>query len=98
MAENWSLRLEAAPITLPDGGILETLDDARRYLTAQKLPKLPEHRDMLATAIKYTMEAAAGRNFTMIARKAVWLYAYRNAPIEEPKPRVKRAKTYRIIR
>lgn len=98
MAENWNLRLEAAPITLPDGKVLETLDDARLYLTAQRMPKSEAFRDLLATAIRYTMEAAEGRNFTMIARKAVWLYAYRNEPAKEPQPRVKRAKAYRILR
>lgn len=86
MAEDWDQRLEAAPITLPDGRVLETLDDARLYLTAQRVPKSEVFRDMLATAIRITMAAAEGRDFTMTARKAVRMYAYRNEPDEQPQP------------
>lgn len=98
MAEDWSQRLEAAPITLPGGKVLETLDDARRYLTSQKLPKSPEHRDLLAQAIKCVMGAANGKDFIMHARRAVSLYVRRNEKPDEPAPRSKSAKAYKIIR
>lgn len=86
MAENWNRRLEAAPITLPDGKVLETLDDARLYLTAQRLPKSEEHRQLLASAIKAVLGAANGTDFIMHARRGVSLYLHRNDPPQEFDP------------
>jgi hypothetical protein len=80
---NWKLRLEAAPITLPDGKILVTLDDARHYLTAQKIPAGEAERQMLATAIKAVTGAANGTDFAMHARTAVSQWVHRNAPPRE---------------
>jgi hypothetical protein len=93
----WSTRFHA-PIILPDKTELETLDDARRYLTKQKLPKSAAFKDLLATAIKVTMLAAEGKDFAMTARRAIVMYVHRNDLPDEPQPRVKKAKRYRVIR
>lgn len=98
MSEDWTRRLQAAPIDLEDGRQLVTLDDARAYLTAQRLPKSEEHRQLLAQAIKSVMGAANGTDFLMHARKAVSLYVHRNEKPEEPAPRRKAVKSYRILK
>lgn len=77
---NWKQQLEAAPIKLPDGRTLVTLDDARHYLTAQKIPADESEQQILATAIKAVTGAAHGTDFIMHARTAVSRWVHRNAP------------------
>jgi hypothetical protein len=80
---NWKQRLEAAPITLPDGKTLVTLDDARHYLTAQAIPADEGEQQILATAIKAVTGAAHGTDFLMHARIAVGRWVHRDAPPKE---------------
>lgn len=77
---NWKQRLEAAPITLPDGKMLVTLDDARHYLTAQAIPDDEGEQQILATAIKAVTGAANRTDFIMHARTAVSRWVHRNDP------------------
>jgi hypothetical protein len=77
---NWKRRLEAAPIILPDGKTLVTLDDARHYLTAQTIPADEGEQQILATAIKAVTGAAHGADFILHARTAVSRWVHRNDP------------------
>jgi hypothetical protein len=77
---SWKQRLQAAPIALPDGKMLVTLDDARHYLTAQKIPTDEAEQQILATAIKAVSGAAHGTDFIMHARTAVSRWVHRNDP------------------
>jgi hypothetical protein len=79
---SWHLKFDD-PIALPNGRKkLATLDDARTYLTSQKLPNSREYKQLLATAIKTVMGAAEGTDFVMHARIAVSRYVHRNDPPE----------------
>jgi hypothetical protein len=80
---DWSRRLSPAPIDLPRGKRLITLDDARAYLTSQRVPNSIEHKQLLATAIKATLGAADGTDFVMHARIAVSRWVHRNDPPQE---------------
>lgn len=97
---NWKQRLEAAPISLPGGKVLVTLDDARHYLTAQKIPPGEAEQQILATAIKAVSGAAHGTDFIMHARTAVSRWVHRDVPPNEQptEPRRKRARKYKVIR
>lgn len=77
---NWKQRLEAAPVALPNGKTLITLDDARHYLAAQAIPTDETEQQILATAIKAVTGAAHGTDFVMHARTAVSRWVHRNDP------------------
>jgi hypothetical protein len=86
---NWKQRLEAAPIALPNGKMLVTLDDARHYLTKQKIPTDEREQQILAQAIKSVTGAAHGTDFVMHARIAVSQWVHRNDPPKEFDPDLK---------
>lgn len=96
MAEDWNRRFDDT-IETPDGGKIETLDDARRYLVTFAVPRHPDKKLMLTNALRAVLGAANGTDLMMHARIAVGRWVHRDAPPKEMERPRKRAKTYRIV-
>jgi hypothetical protein len=89
----WSKRFDV-PVKLPNGGRIETLDQARRYLL--ELPEA-DHSEMVGIAAEALVMAAEGRGPMMHANVGIANVVY--GPRQRPHtPRQKSAKTYRILK
>jgi hypothetical protein len=89
----WSDRFEA-PIALPDGRALVTLEDAARYI--QKLSKAEQQKPHWQLATEILIAAAEGRDFLMHAAIGI----KRALNHGRPKPLIppRRAKQYKVLR
>jgi hypothetical protein len=92
---DWS-RLFDAPIPLPNGSTLTTLEDAGRYVTT--LPKAEQKKLHWQTAAGELLSAAERGGIVMLAEIAMRQALAHGKP-EQPRPlRKTAAKKYRIIR
>ena len=90
---DWSRHFDE-PITLPDGGELQTLLDAGRYV--ETLPAAQPEGAEWQTAIRFLLMAAEGRFPLMFAHVA--LLKALNIWKPKPSPRKRAAKRYRVVR
>ena len=86
----------AAPITLPDGRELLTMQDAADYITA--LPKAKRNAAEWQIAMEAVMLVAKHNGSEILARTAVLQALKRGKPAPEPTPRRKAVKKFRIVR
>jgi hypothetical protein len=79
---SWSQRFDT-PITLPNGGQLATLGEARAYLL--RIPTA-DYTEAMGLAAETLLMAAENRGPMMHANKAMALVVYGAPEIPEPRP------------
>jgi hypothetical protein len=95
MMTDWS-RPFGAPIPLPDGRTLTTLEDGGRYVAA--LPKAEQQKPHWQTAAGELLTAAERGGIVMLAEIAMRQALAHGKPEPSRAPRKKAVKKYRVIR
>ena len=86
----------AAPITLPDGRELLTMQDAADYITA--LPEAKRNAPEWQIAMEAVRLVAKHNGSEILARMAMRQALNHGKPAPEPTPRRKAVKKFRIVR
>jgi hypothetical protein len=86
----------AAPITLPDGRELLTMQDAADYITA--LPKAKRNAAEWQIAMEAVMLVAKNNGSEILARTAMLQALKRGKPAPEPTSRRKVVTKFRIVK
>jgi hypothetical protein len=85
-----------APIELPDGRKLITLEDAGRFV--EKLPKAQHELPHWQHAVEHLIKAAEGSEAWLMFAEMFMLRAlHHGRPAREKEPRRKRAKKFNIL-
>lgn len=92
---SWSRKFEE-PIALPGGKHLVTLRDAANYIVA--LPAAEQQRTHWQTAAAELLMSAERKGIIMLARIAMMQAINHGKKPDDPAPRKKAVKSYRIIR
>jgi hypothetical protein len=88
----WTAKFDN-PISLPDGGSIKTLSDARAYMLT--LSEREQLEPRWQSAAKYVLRAVEERPWIFFARPALYAAVHRTNPAMPPAPDVKKADTWR---